>query len=869
MGGTTAKICLIDDAQPQTTRAFEVARAHRFLKGSGLPLRIPVIEMVEIGAGGGSIAVVDRLGRIAVGAGERRRATGAGLLRPGRNRAHRDRCRPRDGPHRPRRVLGRAHRPRRAGRDGRACLRIGAPLDLAPQMAALGVSEMVGENMAGAARVHAIEIGATLGERTMIAFGGAAPLHAARLAEKLDMDRILIPTAAAVGSAIGFLRAPVAYEVVRSAYQVVSAFDADSTNRVLEEMRAEAAAIVARGAPGAATQEHHHAYMRYLGQGHEVVVPLPNRIWAKADTAIIRSAFEAAYEALYGRIIPKLDLEIVSWSVGVRAVAERVEPVDPPAPAAAPAPHGARPVLDPGSGRVVEAQLYRRADFSAGGPRGGARAHRRDRHHRGGERCVHRLGRCARHHRDGTPAGTRRRRLMNGTTESGLARIQTQIMWNRLISVVEEQAQTLLRTAFSTTVREAGDLSAGVFDTQGRMLAQAVTGTPGHVNSMAIAVQHFLDRYPNEAMQDGDVYITNDPWLTCGHLHDLTVVTPVFREGRVIGSFACTAHVVDIGGRGFGPDARSVFEEGLYIPIMPLVREGRINEDLLEMVRWNVREPLQLEGDVHSLIACNRAGADRLLAMMDEFGLDDIDTLGAAIIERSRAATLAAIAELPKGTYRNTLTMDGYDEPITLAAAMTVSGDGIHVDFTGTSPASNHGINVVLNYTTAYTSFGLKCIVAQDIPNNAGSLAPLTMSAPEGSILNAPRPWPVAARHVIGHMLPDLVFGCLHQAIPDRVPAEGAASLWIVQLRGGRRRSTARRGATRRSSRRSSRSRSSTRAAPVRGRPRTGSRRRPSPAGCAPCRPRPRRRWRPSSSGARSWQRIPPAPARAGAALAR
>ena len=374
---------------------------------------------------------------------------------------------------------------------------------------------------------------------------------------------------------------------------------------------------------------------------------------------------------------------------------------------------------------------------------------------------------------------------MNGTTDSGLAQIQTQIMWNRLISVVEEQAQTLLRTAFSTTVREAGDLSAGVFDTRGRMLAQAVTGTPGHVNSMAIAVQHFLARYPNEAMREGDVYITNDPWLTCGHLHDLTVVTPVFREGRIIGSFACTAHVVDIGGRGFGPDARSVFEEGLYIPIMPLVREGRINEDLLEMVRWNVREPLQLEGDVHSLIACNRAGADRLLAMMDEFGLDDIDGLGEEIVERSRAATLAAIAELPKGTYRNTLTMDGYDEPITLAAAMTISGEGIHVDFAGTSPASNHGINVVLNYTTAYTSFGLKCIVAKDIPNNAGSLAPLTVSAPEGSILNVPRPWPVAARHVIGHMLPDLVFGCLHQAIPERVPAEGAASLWIVQLRGG------------------------------------------------------------------------------------
>ena len=366
MGGTTAKICLIDDAQPQTTRAFEVARAHRFLKGSGLPLRIPVIEMVEIGAGGGSIAVVDRLGRIAVGpesagaqpgpacygqGGAEPTVTDADLVM--------GRIDPADF------SGGRIALDEPAAVDSLASA-IGSPLDLEPQVAALGVSEMVGENMASAARVHAIEIGATLGERTMIAFGGAAPLHAARLAEKLDMDRILIPTAAAVGSAVGFLRAPVAYEVVRSAYQVLSAFNPELTNRVLEEMRDEAAAIVARGAPGATTREHRSAYMRYLGQGHEVVVPLPNRTWKREDTAIIRKAFEAAYETLYGRIIPKLDLEIVSWSVGVSALPETVAPIEPSPEAAAPPARGVRPVLDPGSGHVVEAAVYRRADFDPG-----------------------------------------------------------------------------------------------------------------------------------------------------------------------------------------------------------------------------------------------------------------------------------------------------------------------------------------------------------------------------------------------------------------------------------------------------------------------------------------------------------------------
>ncbi len=366
MGGTTAKICLIDDAQPTTTRTFEVARAHRFLKGSGLPLRVPVIEMVEIGAGGGSIAAVDRLGRIAVGpesagADPGPACYGRGGAAPTVTDAdvalgRIDPAEFSDG----RIALDAAAAEEALTRD------MGAPLGLEPRMAALGTSEVVDENMASAARVHAIEIGATLGERAMIAFGGAAPLHAARLAEKLDMDRVLIPTAAAVGSAVGFLCAPVAYEVVRSAYQVLSAFDADAANRVLEEMRREAAAVVARGAPGAPTVEHRAAYMRYLGQGHEVAVPLPRRVWGADDAGVVRAAFETAYEGLYGRIIPKLDLEIVSWSVEVTTVPAAPARPEPPPPAPPPPARGTRPVLDPGTGEMVEAAVYRRAEFAPG-----------------------------------------------------------------------------------------------------------------------------------------------------------------------------------------------------------------------------------------------------------------------------------------------------------------------------------------------------------------------------------------------------------------------------------------------------------------------------------------------------------------------
>jgi N-methylhydantoinase B len=368
---------------------------------------------------------------------------------------------------------------------------------------------------------------------------------------------------------------------------------------------------------------------------------------------------------------------------------------------------------------------------------------------------------------------------------SALSQIHMQIMWNRLIAVVEEQAQTLIRTAFSNTVREAGDLSAGVFDLRGQMLAQAVTGTPGHVNAMAASVNHFIARFPIPTMKPGDVYITNNPWQGTGHLHDFTVVSPTFRNGEIVALFASTSHVVDVGGLGFGPDGRQVYEEGLHVPIMRLASEGVMNETLLEIVRANVREPVQLEGDFYSLAACNEAGARRLVAMMDEFDLESLDGLGDYVIENSRQAMLEEIGRLPKGTYRNRMRIDGYDEPVDLVATMTIGEDGIDVDFTGTSPTSSYGINVPLTYTQAYASFGIRCVVGSAVPNNAGSLAPIRVSAPEGSILNALPPCGVSARHAIGQMLPDVMLGCLHQAVDGIAPAEGTSCLWNPILYGG------------------------------------------------------------------------------------
>jgi len=359
--------------------------------------------------------------------------------------------------------------------------------------------------------------------------------------------------------------------------------------------------------------------------------------------------------------------------------------------------------------------------------------------------------------------------------------IRLQVMWNRLISVVEEQAMTLLRTAFSTSVREAGDLSAGVFDPQGRMLAQAVTGTPGHVNTMAEAVLHFAREIGYDDMYPGDTYVTNDPWKGTGHLHDITMVSPSFKGDQLVGFFACTAHVVDVGGRGFGADAKTVYEEGIQIPIMKFAERGVVNKDLVRMLRANVREPNQVVGDFYSLAACNDVGHRRLIAMMEEIGLETLDDLGAFIFERTRSATLERIAALPKGAWSNTLVTDGYDQPVTLKATLETRGDTVNVDFTGTDAPSRWGINVPIIYTKAYACYAMKCVIAPDIPNNWASLAPFTISSPV-NILNAERPAPVSLRHVFGHMVPDLVLGALAQALPGKILAEGAGALWNIHM---------------------------------------------------------------------------------------
>jgi N-methylhydantoinase B len=373
---------------------------------------------------------------------------------------------------------------------------------------------------------------------------------------------------------------------------------------------------------------------------------------------------------------------------------------------------------------------------------------------------------------------------MRGVDPMSMDPILVDVLWQRLLNVVEEEARTLMRTAFTNILSDAGDLSAGVFDLDGRMMAQAITGTPGHINSMAIGVKHFLRAYPPQDLQPGDVLIGNDPHLFSGHLNDITVATPVFWRERCVALFASTCHAVDIGGRGETTEARDMYEEGLFIPITKLYAAGQLNRELAKFIDGNIRRPYEVMGDLQAQVTANEVAGERLKDMLAEFDLGDLQALSAEILGRSEAAMRAAIRALPDGVYENQIYADAFEDPVLVKAAVRIEGDSLTVDFAGSAPEHPKGINVVLNYTKAYTTFALLAALCPDAPINDGSFQPITITAPEGCILNARKPAPVALRHLVGHFAPECVLGALHQVAPERVLCEGATSPWAIELMG-------------------------------------------------------------------------------------
>jgi N-methylhydantoinase B len=363
--------------------------------------------------------------------------------------------------------------------------------------------------------------------------------------------------------------------------------------------------------------------------------------------------------------------------------------------------------------------------------------------------------------------------------------VELELLWRRLISLVDEAAAALVRTSFSTLVRESYDFSCVVTDARGQSLVQATESIPSFIGTLPETVKHFLRFFPVETLQQGDVLITNDLWLGTGHLPDITVAKPIFRGGRLVAFSASTAHAPDIGGKIRSPEPREVFEEGLQIPPMKLLRAGQPDETLIALIRKNVRTPEQTMGDLWAQVVALDLMEERLLVLMEQAGLEDLSDLAQEVQARCEAAMRAAIAALPDGTYRSELQTDGLmDKPVTIRMALTISGDRIEVDYAGTDPQVDRAINCALCYTYAMTMYGVKVCTTPTLPNNEGAWRPISVKAPEGCIVNPVFPASGGSRMLIGHYLPMLVFGCLGQVVPERVMAACGSPMWGMNQSG-------------------------------------------------------------------------------------
>ena len=815
MGGTTAKASLIQNGEPDIAPMLEAARVHRFKKGSGLPVHAPVIDMMEIGAGGGSIARMDELGLLKVGpesagaepgpacygqGGVRPTVTDAnlllGYLDPGYF------------------LGGRMALDRAAAEFAMAAL--AAELGLSAEEAAWGIYDLVSENMAGAARVHIVEKGRDPRRYAMVAMGGAGPLHAARVARKLGVRTVVVPPASGAASALGFLVAPVAYELARSWPMRLASPDFAAVETLLRELETEGRTRLAEaGVDGAAVLEHgaetegasgaatasvarrdggvtvqRQADMRLRGQMHQITVPLPAEPLSPANLSEVIEAFTEEYQRRYTHLYDGAEIEVLNWrvvctgptaDVPARLAGEgKAGDRDGAGPDVADfALKGRRRAWVPGRGEYADVPVYDRYAMQAGTViEGPAIVEEREATTIVPDACTLDVD-------DGlnlrlSLAETMPPRVVVGADtalEEAVARIEAdpvglEIMWSRMINIAEECWQTVIRTAFSLIIGEAQDFACEILDARGRQIVHSPRAMPVFNLTLPIAVNAMIERYPPETLKPGDVLVTNDPWLCAGHLFDIAIAVPVFRDRDVVAFCGVVGHVTDIGGTKDSLNAREIYEEGFQIPPMKLFRAGVANEDLFTLLAENVRRPDQVLGDVHALVAAGLTGAERIGEFMEEYGMHDLEALATVVQKRAETVMRQAIADLPDGRYEHRVEADGVESHLSFPIRIEVRGHEIEVGFEGAPPQMDRGgSNCTLTYTKAHATYPLKCLLTPEVPGNAGCYRPMKVTAPGKSIMNCDRPLAVNMRIRTGWYIAPNVFGALSGAASGRVQA--------------------------------------------------------------------------------------------------
>ncbi len=780
MGGTTAKCAMIEGGRAAVAPMMEAARVHRFKRGSGLPIKSPVVDMIEIGAGGGSIASLDETGLLKVGPRSAGAAPGPACYGQGGVDATVTDANLLLGYYDPGFFLGGTMALDKPAAEA-ALARLGGKLGLPAMEAAAGIHAVVCEAMAGAARVHLVEKGKDPRGYAMVAFGGAGPAHAADVARILGITQVLIPPASGAASALGFLAAPLAFEQSRSALTPLGAgTDWAAANAALAELEAQARGrLRVAGAADSSVGVERSAEMRLAGQLHQIAVPLPEGALSAASLPLLTEAFAETYRTLYTRVVEGTEIEILSFRVRASAPEPQIALSGAVAGnTAGEALKGRRPAYF--NGGFHDTPVYDRYALAPGqvvpGPAIIEEREATTIIAPGDSVTVD----SARNLRISVAAARAAEALVTPgmALEEAKARIEAdpiglEIMWSRLISIVEEMWQTVCRTAYSLIISESQDFANEILDPSGNPLAHSPRAMPLFNLTLTRCVQALLEFFPPETLSPGDVLVTNDPWLCAGHLFDIALVTPVFHEGRLVALMGTVGHVSDIGGVKDPNAARELFDEGVLIPPMKLYSAGKPDKSLLRLLHSNVRNPDQVLGDVESMVTANALGAQRLLSFMAEYGLQDLAALAAVVQGRSEAATRAAISAVPDGVYESEIENRPVGtELLRFKVRVHKAGETIHIEHVDPPPeVPRGGVNCTLNVTAAHSSYPVKCMLTPNVRGNAGCYAPLSVTAPPHSSLNCDPPAAVAYRTRISWWLGPNLYRALAPAIPDKVQA--------------------------------------------------------------------------------------------------
>lgn len=783
MGGTTAKMCLVVNGRVGRINELEVDRVHRFKRGSGIPVRVPVVDLMEIGAGGGSIAKVSAKGTMEVGPESASAMPGPVSYGQGGTQPTVSDADLVLGYLNPSYFLGGRMSLDRGKAAAAIETKLGIPLGLSTEQAAWGIHSLVNENMASAAKVYVAEKGESPNNCAIVAFGGAGPVHAYDLARRIGARTVIIPPRAGVASAFGMLIAPASFDTVRTYRCRASKVESGHLEAVYGEMETEARAGLPRNADPASVWFERALDIHYVGQGYDVVVPVSAEMLnATSFPALLRQAFNEVYCKLYGRVFDELELEVMNLRVTAFAPGKTFQDAAPVVSEDTVAMTGRRVAWCPVSQALVEHTVYNRAALPTGALIEGPAIVEEP-------ESTTIVGKGASLKVD--VSGSLVVSLPGSNISTSVGRIDAvtlEILWRRLGSSVDELAAALVRTSFSSVIRDVNDYACGVFDARGRLLIRSTDSTPGIAGGLAPMLEHMLEKIPPHTLREGDVLIGNDPWHGSGHHNDIFVVTPAFHDGVLIGYSACSAHHVDIGGRRATTESRDNYEEGLRIPVSRLYVAGEPNEDVFAFIDSNVRLADTVQGDLRAQCAANHVGCERLRELCVEQGWRDFQPLADEIIRRSEELARAEIERIPDGQYTHEAPIEIIDgQTIRLRVTVTVAGDELTIDYAGSTPQVRPAVNCTIRYTTAYSMFAILALLNLPVQGNEGSMRPIRIIAEEGSVLNAKFPAPVFARTSIGNFIPETIFSALAPALPERVvAASGSTPLWAQYIFGRR-----------------------------------------------------------------------------------